>query len=104
MRVCVRVCVYIYVCVPVCPLQSLLGHTVFALSFARVFELVFWVASFTELTSHSGSRAAGYVVLTFQMLQLIIMADFFYYYISSVTKGTPMVLPTTITPGGGADV
>ena len=71
-------------------IETLTGHTVFALAFARVFELIFWAGSFSELKGFS-----GYLVLLSQLIHLAIMADFFYYYAISVTQGLPMELPTT---------
>ncbi len=71
------------------------GHTVFALGFARVFELCFWVGSFNELSNAAGSRFPGYLVLASQIGHLVIMADFFYYYFKSLSKGVPMELPTS---------
>ncbi|CAE7774093.1 KdelR [Symbiodinium microadriaticum] len=75
--------------------ESLTSHMVFALGFSRVFELIFWVTSFTELQHYSGSRIAGYLVLIAQICHVGIMGDFFYYYFRSVSQGTPMELPTT---------
>lgn len=74
--------------------QALIGHTVFALGFARVFELIFWVGSFKELSDWSGSRLPGYIVLLSQLGHLLVMADFFFYYGMSLSKGQPMELPT----------
>ena len=74
--------------------QALIGHTVFALGFARVFELVFWLGSFKELADWSGSRIPGYIVLISQLGHLLVMADFFFYYAMSLSKGVPMELPT----------
>ena len=34
--------------------EVLIGHTVFALGFARIFELFFWLGSFKELADASG--------------------------------------------------
>ena len=68
---------------------SLKGHTVFALAFARVFELVFWAGSFSELKGFS-----GYLILISQFAHLAVMADFFYYYAISISRGSPMELPT----------
>lgn len=73
----------------------MLGHMVFALGFSRVFELLFWVTSFKELSHHSGGRLVGYIVLMMQFGHLAIMGDFFYYYFKSVYAGTPMELPTS---------
>lgn len=73
--------------------EALIGHTVFALGFSRVFELIFWLGSFKELSDHSGSRLPGYIVLFSQIAHLVIMGDFFYYYFKSLSKGVPMELP-----------
>ena len=77
--------------------DALIGHTVFALGFSRIFELIFWFGSFKELADHynNGSRLPGYIVLISQFGHLIVMADFFYYYIMSLSRGTQMELPTT---------
>ena len=72
-----------------------MGHMVFALGFSRVFELLFWVTSFKELSHHTGSRIVGYVILLMQLGHLGIMGDFFYYYAKSITTGKPMELPSS---------
>lgn len=74
--------------------DAMIGHTVFALGFSRVFELIFWVGSFKELADASGSKLPGYIVLFSQLGHLIIMGDFFYYYLKSLSKGVPMELPS----------
>ena len=48
-----------------------------------------------ELSDHAGSRMPGYIVLLSQILHLIVMGDFFYYYFKSLSKGVPMQLPAT---------
>jgi ER lumen protein retaining receptor len=75
--------------------ETLTGHTVFAVGFARVFELIFWLGSFKELSDHAGSRLPGYVLLLSQLIHLVVMADFFYYWFKSISKGVPMELPQT---------
>lgn len=79
--------------------EPLIGHTVFALGFSRIFELFFWVGSFKELSDHSGGRLPGYIVLLSQVCHVLVMADFFYYYFKSLSAGLPMQLPTA-TFGG----
>ena len=74
--------------------QALIGHTIFALGFSRVFELIFWLGSFKELADHAGSRLPGYIVLISQLGHLIIMGDFFYYYFKSISKGEKFILDT----------
>lgn len=73
--------------------EPLIGHTIFALGFSRIFELIFWLGSFRELADHAGSRLPGYVVLISQLAHLIVMGDFFYYYFQSISQGLPMELP-----------
>ena len=77
--------------------DALIGHTVFALGFSRIFELIFWFGSFKELADHynNGSRLPGYIVLVSQFGHLLVMADFFYYYLMSLSRGTNMELPTS---------
>lgn len=75
--------------------EALIGHTVFALGSARIFELIFWLGSFKELADSNGSRLPGYIVLFSQIGHLVMLADFFYYYFKSISRGLPMELPTT---------
>jgi len=74
--------------------EVVLGHMVFALGFSRVFELLFWLISFSELSHYSGGRLVGYVVLLMQVGHLAMMGDFFFYYFQSMVTGKPMELPT----------
>lgn len=73
----------------------LIGHTMFTLGFSRIFELIFWLGSFKELNDSNGGMYPGYIVLLSQLGHLVIMADYFFYYFKSLSKGQPMELPTT---------
>ena len=56
----------------------------------------FWMFSFHELTTHSGSKMVGYFVLIVQFVHVALMGDFFYYYmqsLGSMSQGIPMQLP-----------
>lgn len=75
--------------------EALIGHTMFTLSFSRLFELIFWLGSFKELSDISGGRLPGYIVLLSQLGQLLLMSDFFFYYFKSISRGLPMELPTS---------
>ena len=52
--------------------------------------------SYKELVTESGSQMVGNVVLFSQVVQFILMADFYWYYFTSLRKGGPMQLPTTV--------
>lgn len=71
------------------------SHYVSALGLGRLLELVFWLFSYHELVSVSGSRAPGITACLAQIVQLALMADFFYYYWIAIKGGGPMLLPST---------
>jgi len=74
--------------------ELLTAHFVFALGFGRIMELLFWVYSYHELADSSGSRLPGYLAVFSQIVQLIMMLDFFWYYFQAVKNATPLVLPS----------
>ncbi|TFJ85293.1 hypothetical protein NSK_003716 [Nannochloropsis salina CCMP1776] len=73
--------------------EVLIGHWVFASGFARVLDMIFWMSSYHELVDHSGSKMVGVFVLLTQFIHIILMVDFFYYYLISVRSGLPLQLP-----------
>lgn len=77
--------------------EPLLGHFVAALGFSRLVEMAFWMSSFHELADRYGNRHVGYLVLLAQIVHLIIMGDFFYFYLASLKRGLPMQLPAGST-------
>ena len=72
----------------------LTAHFVAALGFGRLLEFVFWVKNHTELVTSSGSSMPGYLALGSQLMQLVLMCDFFYYYYLAVKNATPLVIPS----------
>lgn len=74
--------------------ELLTAHFVAALGFGRIMEFAFWVYSYHELSGSSGSSLPGYIALFAQVLQLLLMMDFFWYYIKAVKNATPLVLPS----------
>jgi len=79
--------------------ELLTAHFVAALGFGRLLEFIFWVYSYQELVNHAGSAGPGYMALFSQFVQLALMIDFFWYYITAVKNATPLVLPSH---GGGS--
>lgn len=74
--------------------DPLIGHFVAALGFSRIVEMGFWMNSFHELADRNGNRHVGVLVLGTQIVHLVIMGDFFYFYLRSVKKGLPIQLPS----------
>lgn len=80
--------------------EAFTSHYVFLLGAARFLHFMFWVSSYHELNDRyvdnpfHGGWFVGYIVLASQIVQLILMADYFYYYIKSVRQGGPMLLPS----------
>jgi len=75
--------------------ELMTAHFVAALGFGRILEFVFWVYSYQELVNHAGSKGPGYMALFSQFVQLALMVDFFWYYITAVKNATPLVLPSS---------
>lgn len=75
------------------PIEVLVSHSVFVLGFARVVEMAFWMWSFHELADRSGGKLVGYAVLISQFIQVFLMGDFFYFFVSWVSL---------VCVGGGA--
>lgn len=73
--------------------ELLTAHFVAALGFGRILEFSFWAHSYHELSHKSGSNLPGYLAIFSQLLQLVLLIDFFWYYIKAVRNATPLVLP-----------
>mmetsp|Transcript_13992 Transcript_13992/g.17628 ORF Transcript_13992/g.17628 Transcript_13992/m.17628 type:complete len:378 (-) Transcript_13992:186-1319(-) len=79
--------------------ELLTAHFVAALGFGRIMEFLFWIYSYHELATSSGSTMPGYVALFAQFIQLVLMLDFFWYYYIAVKNATPLVLPSNAGMG-----
>jgi hypothetical protein len=73
--------------------EILVSHSVFALGFARVLDMIFWLYSYDELSNAAGSKSVGLLVLATQFIHIAIMGDFFYYYFIAIKTGKLMQLP-----------
>lgn len=80
--------------------ESFTSHFVVCLGVARVMHFSFWLATHHELENRMsalpGGFLVGYVVLLSQLVHLLLMVDFFYYYFVSVRSGGPVILPTRV--------
>lgn len=74
--------------------ELLTAHFVAALGFGRMLEFIFWIFSYHELATASGSTLPGYLAIFSQFAQLVLMVDFFWYYFAAVKNATPLVLPS----------
>lgn len=75
------------------------SHFVAALGLARLFSLLFWLSSYHELNDkYATNVTGGYVghfVVGSQVVQLLLMCDYFYYYIKAMRKGGLVQIPTS---------
>lgn len=73
------------------------SHFVFTQGLSRVFLFAFWLSSYHELNDKGGkSVTGGWVgafVLLNQIIHLLVMGDFCFYYLKSAKQGSPLVLP-----------
>ena len=82
-------------------IQTSTAHYVFAFGLSRLFIFIFWVSSAHELNTtasvHSGW--VGTVVLLMQVVHLVLMGDYSYYYLKALAKsiktGGAFILPTS---------
>ena len=79
--------------------EDFTSHFVFALGTGRLLHFIFWLSSYHELNDHQsgGSYFAGYIVVAFQFLQMLLMAKYFYHYLLSAATGAPLELPTHLS-------
>jgi len=83
-------------------IETFTSHFVASQAFSRFFALIFWLFSYHELNeAHSKSWSlvpslCGYIVLLFQLIQLVLLGDFMFYYARSLKRGVPMTLPTSM--------
>tara|TARA_B110000285_G_C15139555_1_gene629795 strand:- start:3660 stop:4358 length:699 start_codon:yes stop_codon:yes gene_type:complete len=82
-------------------IQPCISHILSSLGLSRLFLLVFWLASYTELNdkftlnakitlSPVGVNVGNFVVLS-QCVQLLIMCDFLYYYVKALYSGHDII-------------
>jgi len=78
------------------------AHWIFSLALARFCHFVFWIFSYHELNSEEADAGfvggiVGWIVLIFQVLQLVIMMDYIYFYLRSAARGEAMKLPVRLS-------
>lgn len=82
-------------------IQTSTAHYVFAFGLSRLFIFIFWVSSAHELndTASVHSGWIGTVVLLMQVIHLVLMGDYSYYYLKALAKsiktGGAFILPTS---------
>jgi hypothetical protein len=77
--------------------QGLAGHFIACVFLARLLTVTFWMNSYVELKEPNAEfNLPGVAVLGAQLLQVVIGADFMYYYICGVMQSIRSKLPTPI--------
>ncbi len=74
-------------------IDMLTSHFVSFLTVTRLFHLLFWMTTYSELNNKEGGIGgiAGYVVVIFQLVQLVLMGDYIYSYIKALRRGDATV-------------
>jgi len=77
--------------------EQLTGHFVALLFFARLMQLIFWLSSYDELREKMliGGAHVGHIVVLSQIIQLVLMCDYIYYYVIALITNAPVRLPTS---------
>jgi len=90
--------------------EALTGHYVAAIACARVVNFVFWYYGFSELAPVDGSfNLAGWTIILVLVMQLLLLADFMYYYVkacvtSCAKTGTCGSAPISLATNISTDV
>lgn len=80
-------------------IESWTSHFVFTLGLSRFLYVLFWVSSYHELAEPGKSITGGWVgifVLMNNIIQLLVMIDYCYYYIKAAKSGTNLQLPNAM--------
>jgi|688.fasta_scaffold439974_1 sterol desaturase/sphingolipid hydroxylase (fatty acid hydroxylase superfamily) len=82
-------------------IESYTSHFVAAQGISRILYITFWIFTYAELNTESAmsllSEYVGYWFMASQIIHLIIMADFMYYWVKAVRHGSGVIqLPTYI--------
>jgi len=80
-------------------IEAFTSHFVASEAISKALNFIFWVYSFHELNDYHSKNnwtllpsLVGYFVIFAQVLQIILMADFFYHYVKSLMKGERIVI------------
>lgn len=74
------------------------SHYVALCGLSRLLSLLFWWDTFPELNVYNAysyslfSHYTGYFIIVSQIIQLVIMGDYYYYYLKSLIKGEQMII------------
>ena len=70
-------------------IEKFTSHYVALCGLSRLFSLIFWWDTYEELKviDSTFGNYAGYFIIGAQILQLLIMADYYYLYFKSILKG-----------------
>jgi len=73
--------------------EALTSHFVAMQVLSKFSSFVFWFYGYVEVTEEGQFNGAGYMIIISHLAQLLLTADFMYYYVCSVVKQSKMVLP-----------
>ena len=77
-------------------IETYTSHYVALCGLSRLLSLIFWYDTYPELNSYSSSKFvilsqySGYFIILSQVLQLIILADYYYLYFKALFTGEKM--------------
>lgn len=79
-------------------IDSFTGHYVAICGLSRLLSLIFWFDTYPELAEENSffSRQAGRGIILTQILQLVLMCDYYYLYFKSIFKGEKGVITIDI--------
>jgi len=74
--------------------EALTSHFVACLFASRACSFAFWFYGYVEIAPEGHHNAAGLMIILAHSMQLLLCADFMYYYVKSVVKQSRLSLPS----------
>jgi len=74
-------------------IEALTSHFVACMVVSRLCSFAFWFYGYVEIAPAGKHNAAGLMIIAAHSLQLLLCADFMYYYVKSLVKQSNMSLP-----------
>jgi len=59
---------------------------------SKVMTVTFWIWAYPELIDENGSNLAGQLIIGAYLIQLLLAADFMFYYVKGLLEGTDQVV------------
>jgi len=72
--------------------EGMTGHYLAAQAVSKLFSLLFWTTSYKELIVAGSTPLASLTIIIAYLIQALLLGDFLYYYLKSVSNNTRLIV------------